>query len=90
MDVAGDGTRQLGPHLAAYRELWLRGAGQSAEPRAHDFVIPTASQLLPEGSETFLGNLGNRDASHLSGARLETRPTDLELTCRLLRKMTAR
>jgi hypothetical protein len=90
MDVAGDGKRQLGPHLAAYRELWLRGSGQAAEPRAHDFIIPTASQLLPEGGETFLGNLGNRDASHLSGARLETRPTDLELTCQLLRKMTAR
>jgi hypothetical protein len=90
MDVAGDGTRQLGPFLASFRDQWCRGAGQTAEPRAHDYIIPTASQLLPEGGETFLGNLGNRDASHLSGGRLETRPTDLELTCRLLRQMTAR
>jgi len=36
---------------------------------AHDFVIPSASQLLiPADSPVHLGNLVNPDASHLTGA----------------------
>jgi hypothetical protein len=67
MDVAGDGSRPLGPRLASFRHQWIRGAGETVEPRAHDFIVPSAAQLLPEGGATFLGNLRNRDASHLSG-----------------------
>ncbi|HEY5675420.1 MAG TPA: hypothetical protein VIR81_01460, partial [Myxococcales bacterium] len=40
---------------------------------AHDFVIPSASQLLvPASSPCHRGNLVNRNASHLSGARLSS------------------
>jgi hypothetical protein len=89
MDVAGDGGHPLGARLTAFRDAWATGA-RTLEPRAHDFVIPSASQLMAPGGPSFLDNLVNKDASHLSGGRLETRPTDLDLTCRLLRRMAPR
>jgi len=58
---------------------------------AHDFVIPSASQLLlPNGSPSHIGNLVNPDASHLSGARrwdgAGTR-TDEELVVKLINRL---
>ncbi|HET6284778.1 MAG TPA: hypothetical protein VFH73_27730 [Polyangia bacterium] len=38
------------------------------KPRAHDFVIPSAYQLLESHSDACLGNWVNPNASHLSGA----------------------
>jgi hypothetical protein len=99
MDIAGgDAARPLRPPaLEALRADWAGESPLSADPRgtilpkAHDFVIPSASHAFVEASPLFLGNLVNPDASHLSGARLETHPfTDLDLTCRLLRRMVTR
>jgi hypothetical protein len=42
--------------------------GGSLSPQAHDFVIPSAYQLMEKQSSQFLGNWVNPDASHLSGA----------------------
>jgi hypothetical protein len=44
----------------------LQGGG--LQPLAHDFVIPSAYQLIEKQSPRFLGNWVNPDASHLSGA----------------------
>ncbi len=58
---------------------------------AHDFVIPSASQLLiPGGSPAHLGNMVNPTASHLTGAeRWETDDgeTDESLVVDLLNRL---
>ena len=58
---------------------------------AHDFVIPTASQLIaPQaaGGDKFLGNYVNPDASHLSGAADITSPTsDFETVKKVLSRI---
>lgn len=52
---------------------------------AHDFVIPSASQLLvPADAPCHLGNLVNPKASHLSGARRWDEMNDEVLVGRLL------
>ncbi len=42
--------------------------GAPLPQRAHDFVIPSAYQLMEKQTPAFLGNWVNPDASHLSGA----------------------
>jgi hypothetical protein len=59
--------------------------------KAHDFVIPAASQLLiPTDSPAHLGNLVNPDASHLTGAMewdAGDGKNDEELALELLRRL---
>jgi hypothetical protein len=60
-------------------------------PRAHDFVIPSASQLFSPHLSTgrrFLGNYVNADASHISGAtRSDSGATDFSMVCKMLKEM---
>jgi hypothetical protein len=44
-------------------------------PEAHDFIIPTAYQLMDHGNnDKFLGNLVNKEASHISGSDRKFNP----------------
>jgi hypothetical protein len=97
MDVGGGRAHPLAPPaLEQLRVDMANPAGLSVDPsplpaNAHDFVIPSASQVMLDTGDLFLGNHVNEDASHLSGARLETRPfTDLDLVCRILKRMSSR
>jgi hypothetical protein len=65
------------------------GLSEPIAPRAHDFVIPAASQLvLPGADAAFLGNLVNADAGHLAGALgNDSAPTDAQLVSELLRRL---
>jgi hypothetical protein len=79
--------------LRDYQAGLPRGAEQLDRPleaRAHDFVIPSVSQLLIPAGPAHLGNLVNPDASHITGAQLwEDREgkTDEDLVAQLLAKM---
>lgn len=45
------------------------------KPRAHDFIIPSVSQILPvSDSDRFLGNIINKNAGHNSGKSREYKP----------------
>jgi hypothetical protein len=95
MHVPGSRESSYPPALDRLRRDWLfgtRASGVPIDPMAHDFVIPSASEMmLDDDGPAFLGNAVNPDASHLSGASLETKhPTDLELTCAMLQRMIAR
>jgi hypothetical protein len=66
-------TDTPGSLAVEYRDGVPKGRYQLDTPLpagAHDFVIPSASQLLIPGSNTglHLGNIVNADASHLTGA----------------------
>ena len=87
---------------ASYRTLsenYLNGLPAGANrvdlpipPRAHDFVVPTVSQLIldPHSSAYHLGNVVNPAASHQSGAdgtgKVNGR-SDEEIVAEMLRRM---
>ena len=69
---------------------WMIKNGVSVSVEANDCVIPSVCQLMPPGvgSQKFLGNYVNEDASHISGALLDnTGPTDLDYVQKLLNAM---
>ncbi len=88
------------PSLEELRQQWHDGVPSSSlgiqskdgiPPQAHDFIIPSVSQLMPQGNgaQKFLGNWVNPDATHLSGADLlDLPPTDLRLVLDVLSRMT--
>lgn len=60
-------------------------------PYAHDFVIPSVSQVLPEGPEPFfLGNVVNPKGSHISGGSSRNRDSDVARVKAMLKDMAKR
>lgn len=70
-------------HVAA----WRLDPAQGLPERSCDLIIPAASQVIAAapGATGLLGNLVNRDASHITGALLaDAGPRDLAMVVRLL------
>ena len=55
--------------------------------RAHDFVIPSVSQLLVPHTPAHLGNYVNPNASHLTGAARDGETSDVDAVCGLLKQL---
>jgi hypothetical protein len=73
-------------------ELW-GFSDKTIPPRAHDFVIPTASQLLAPrltAGEKFLGSRVNPNSTHLSGATDLGQDSDFDRVKKMLLDMGSR
>jgi len=76
---------------AVAKRYWEGDPDHSIPPRAHDFVIPSVSQLIPEGARPFfLGNEINPKGTHISGAKEHEPDSDRPFVVRMLAEMGKR